>query len=131
MPAAGGSAAALAAVWPRPAPGEAVLLPRSDRAAPTLPDALAAKGYRVDAVVAYRTGRCRPPEDVAADLRDRSIGAVLLTSPSTVTALRGMRDRGRSCCGAIGAPDRGRSAAAGLRLAFVADRPTARGWSTG
>ncbi len=127
VPAVGGSAAALAELWPAAASGEAVLLPRSDRAVATLPDALLAKGYRVDAVVAYGTGTVPLDGDLAADLASGVIRAVLLTSPSTVEPLRGVRVADTVALGAIGAPTAQAVRDAGLRLAFVADQPSARG----
>ncbi len=127
VPATGGSAAALAAIWPAATAGAAVLLPRSDRAAPTLPDALQAKGYLVDAVVAYGTGTVVLDEDVAADLASGAIRAVLLTSPSTVEPLRGVRVAPTVVLGAIGAPTAQAIRDAGLQLSFVADEPSARG----
>ena len=127
VPDTGGSAAALAAIWPEAEPGDTVLLPRSDRAVPTLPDALSAKSFRVDAVVAYRTGVNALGEDVAAELVAGSIGAVLLTSPSTVEPLRGIPIADSVLLGAIGMPTADAIRAAGLRPAFVAARPGAAG----
>ena len=78
--------AALGAAIPAPGAGErTVLLPRADRAGPELPAALAAKGWAVDEVVAYRTV---PVAEVDPDLRKRvEAGRVhwaAFTSPSTV-----------------------------------------------
>jgi uroporphyrinogen III methyltransferase/synthase len=79
--------AALGAAIPAPGVGETtVLLPRADRAGPELPAALAATGWAVDEVVAYRTV---PVAEVDPDLRKRvEAGRVhwaAFTSPSTVT----------------------------------------------
>jgi uroporphyrinogen-III synthase len=125
VPATAGSAEELAAAWPHGV-GQTVLLPRSDLAAPALPEALSAKGYRVDDVTAYRTEPLRPPEDVADDLRAGRITAVLFTSPSTVTALDGLQIAAGTVLGAIGRPTAAAVEKAGRRLAFVAQRPTAR-----
>jgi len=125
VPATAGSAEELAAAWPHGV-GQTVLLPRSDLAAPTLPKALAAKGYRVDDVTAYRTEPLRPPEDVADDLRSGRISAVLFTSPSTVTALDGLQIAAGTVLGTIGRPTAAAVQKSGHRLDFVADRPTAR-----
>jgi uroporphyrinogen-III synthase len=125
VPATAGSAEELAAAWPHGG-DQTVLLPRSDLAAPALPEALAAKGYRVDDVTAYRTEPLRPPDDVADDLRSGRITAVLFTSPSTVTALDGLKIAAGTALGAIGRPTAAAVQKSGRRLDFVADRPTAR-----
>ena len=94
MPPSRGSAAALAEVWPRAGGDQSVLLPRSDLAPPTLPDAVAAKGYRVRTVVAYRTVVHAPAPQVADRFAAGDFHAVLFTSPSTVQALHGVVDSG-------------------------------------
>lgn len=88
--------AGLAAEFPVPDGGsdaQTVLLPRADIASPTLPVDLAAKGWGVRDVQAYRT---RLVTDVATpvldDLADGSIAAVAAASPSTVEALVGALD---------------------------------------
>ena len=61
-----------------------VLLPRSDLADATLPDALRARGARVQAVIAYRTV---PADDLASlgeRLAQEAMDAIVFTSPSTV-----------------------------------------------
>ena len=65
---------------------ERVLLPCSSLADDTLPDALRAAGAEVTAVTAYRNVPALEPARV--DLA--SLDAVLLTSPSTVEAFRGL-----------------------------------------
>lgn len=127
VPAAGGSAAALAEIFPPAPEPAAVLLPRSDRAPDLLPDALAAKGYRVDTVVAYRTVVCPPPPAVARRLAAGEFDAVLLTSPSTVQALSGVAIAGRTALGTIGRPTRSAAVDAGREIAFTADRPGSAG----
>lgn len=77
--------------WPAtpapPATGR-VLVPRGDLAAPTLTEGLAAAGWQVDDVVAYRTVPAGPPPpEVAAAWADGTIRAVLLTSASSVRSL--------------------------------------------
>ena len=126
VPATVGSTEELAAAWPHGGVGQTVLLPRSDLAAPTLPEALAAKGYRVDDVTAYRTEPLRPPDDIADELRSGRITAVLFTSPSTVAALDGLQIATGTVLGAIGRPTAAAVQKSGHRLDFVADRPTAR-----
>ena len=126
-PPARGSAAALAEVFPRAVGDQSVLVPRSDLAPATLPDALAAKGYRVHTVVAYRTAVRPPAADVAARLAAGGFRAVLLTSPSTVRALDAVPIPGGTALGAIGEPTRAAATAAGREIAFVAAEPTAAG----
>jgi uroporphyrinogen-III synthase len=127
VPPARGSAAALAEVFPRAVDGQVVLLPRSDLAPSNLPDALAGKGYLVDAVVAYRTVVRPPAPDVAARLSAGAFDAVLLTSPSTVLALQGISMPAGTALGAIGEPTRAAAIAAGRRISFVTEEPTAVG----
>ena len=71
------------------------------------------------------TGASALGEDVAADLASGAIRAVLLTSPSTVEPLRGVRVAPTVVPGAIGAPTAQAIRDAGLRLSFVADEPSA------
>ncbi|WP_129339272.1 uroporphyrinogen-III synthase [Cellulomonas endophytica] len=90
-PASLGNAAGLLAVWPERPAGPAprtVLLPRGDRALPTLPTGLRARGWDVRELVVYRTVDAPdPPSDVAAAWRGGGVDAVLLASPSAVDAL--------------------------------------------
>jgi uroporphyrinogen III methyltransferase/synthase len=65
-----------------PAGAGAVLVPQSMRARPTVVDGLAAKGWKVDAVVAYQTVSMTPPDDVLADAA--TADAIVFTSPSTI-----------------------------------------------
>ena len=125
QPAGAGSAEALAAQWPTARPGESVLLPRSDIARPGLPEALPAKGYRVEAVIAYRTVVQPLSAELTADLRADRFDAILLTSPSCVTALAGAPIGPTVVLGAIGRPTAAASAAAGRPVTFVARQPTA------
>lgn len=68
--------------------GPRVLVPRSDLAEPTVVDGLRAAGWAVDDVVAYRTVPGPPADDdVVTAWRSGRIGAVLLTSASTVRNL--------------------------------------------
>ena len=125
QPAGAGSAEALAAQWPTAGPGESVLLPRSDIARPGLPDALLAKGYRVETVTAYRTVVQPLSAELTAELRADRIHAILLTSPSCVTALAEARIGPTVVLGAIGRPTAAAVAAAGRPVTFVALQPTA------
>ncbi|GIG28714.1 hypothetical protein Cma02nite_13140 [Cellulomonas marina] len=122
-------AAGLLAVWPpAPAGGARVLFPRGDRALPTLPTGLRARGWDVAEVVAYRTvdGPDPAPEVVAA-WRDGAVDGVLLTSPSAVDAVLARLGppppTTRTAC--IGATTRDAAERHGLRVDAVADRPTA------
>lgn len=126
LPAAGGSAQELAAAWPAPPPGEpsTVLLPRSDRAAPTLPDALTAAGHLVETVVAYRTVTHAPEPAVADRLTRGGFAAALFTSPSTVQALGAVRPSPGTVVGAIGRPTADAVRDAGWDLHFTAAAPT-------
>jgi len=126
-PPSGGSAAALAEVWPAAAPGESVLLPRSDLAPMLLPEALTAKGYRVDAVIAYRTVVQPPSPSLAAELSAGGFDAVLFTSPSTVSAMAGVPLPAGTVLGAIGAPTTRALLAAGWQVGYTAAQPTASG----
>lgn len=125
VPTAAGSAESLAAQWPVGGHRERVLLPRSDRATPVLPQALMAKGYRVDDVTAYRTVPIRPPDEIADDLQSGRITAVLFTSASTVTSLDAVQIAAGTVLGAIGRPTAAAAEAAGRRVHFTAERPTA------
>ncbi len=82
VPAKANAEAVLAAFPPPPAGGGQVLLPQADRARPTLADGLAALGWHVEAVEAYRT----VPVAVPSDLLERSLAAdaICFTSGSTV-----------------------------------------------
>ena len=126
VPATGGSATALAAAWPTARAGQAVLLPRSDIAAPDLPEALTVKGYRVDTVTAYRTTTAPVPDWLAAELTGGLIDAVLFTSPSTVRALDGIEIDPATVLGAIGRPTATAMAQSGRTVDFTAGQPTAK-----
>jgi uroporphyrinogen-III synthase len=125
VPATGGSADALAAAWPAAQAGQAVLLPRSDIAAPDLPRTLAAKGYRVDMVTAYRTEMGPVPAWLATELAGGLIDAVLFTSPSTVRALDGVEIDPATVLGAIGRPTATAMQQSGRTVDFIAGQPTA------
>jgi uroporphyrinogen-III synthase len=127
MPTEGGSADLLAAAWPTEPPGRTVLLPRSDRAADTLPEALRAAGYRVTAVRAYRTVPLPVPASVGRELAAGRVDAVLLTSPSTATALAGTPLPDHLVVIAIGRPTADAAAQHGIAVAAIAHRPTATG----
>jgi hydroxymethylbilane synthase len=81
-------AATLAAELPL-VPGRAILLPRTDIAGDTLPDALRARGAVVTTVVAYRT--LEAPEAsrprLASALDDGPVDVLVVTSPSVARGL--------------------------------------------
>jgi uroporphyrinogen-III synthase len=124
------SAEGLAERFPvAPSGGGAVLFPASAGARATLPDALRAKGWDVDVVVAYRTVPAPTPGDeVVRELGAAS--AVTFASPSAVEAFLASRgtDGGPlpvppvvACVGPVTA---GAARAAGLDVAAVASRAT-------
>ncbi|WP_166442075.1 uroporphyrinogen-III synthase [Nakamurella flava] len=128
VPATGGSAEDLAAIWPppadRPTATADVLLPHSDRAAATLPEALADAGHRIETVVAYRTMIGPPAPTVVERLVGGGFTAALFTSPSTVQAIGPRRPAAATVIGAIGRPTAEAVRAAGWRLDFTAAAPT-------
>ncbi|HEX3947480.1 MAG TPA: uroporphyrinogen-III synthase, partial [Acidimicrobiales bacterium] len=78
-----GTAEGLAEAFPVAPPGGRVLFPRAAVARRSLPEGLAAKGWSVDEVEAYRTVAAVPPADeLAAALEEAEV--VMFTSPSTV-----------------------------------------------
>lgn len=91
---AGPTAAGLAAAFPNPPSGESesenrVLFPCAEEAGDALPAGLAARGWQVDRVVAYRTvAAAPPPAPVAEELADAD--AITFASPSAVRAYRAM-----------------------------------------
>ncbi len=124
MPPHGGSASALAACWPDEPAGRSVLLPRSDLAAPTLPDALAASGHRVHAVIAYRTQTLPVPRDTARQLAAGDFHAVILTSSSSAAALGEYPIGKGTAVVAIGRPTADAARRHGLAIAATASDPT-------
>lgn len=120
-----GSGVDLVRSWPDPAPGDRVLLPQSQIARQELSDGLRGKGFDVRTVIAYRTVP-RPPEpQLSAELAAGGFDAVLLTSPSTVTALPAVHPD--TVVVVIGPTTAAAARAAGLNPHCVADQPSARG----
>lgn len=124
MPEHGGSASALTTIWPAAHAGESVLLPQSEIAGSVLADGLQAKGFRVDAVTAYRTLPEPLPASVTADLTAGAYEAVLLTSPSTVRSLAAAPVHPDTVLGAIGRSTATAVTDAGLHIAYTAVDPT-------
>ena len=107
-------------------PGQ-ILLPQADRARPVLAEGLRAKGWAVDAVVAYRTVPVAPPAAVLADAK--SADAIAFTSTSTVinfVEAAGIDAVPRTvvCIGPVTAEA---AVGAGLHVADVADPHTLDG----
>lgn len=101
-----------------------VVLPRADISSPDLPELLAAKGWRVRDVPAYRTRLVTDIDDrVRAELRDGGIAAVAVGSPSTVEALVEALDGARlgAALVSIGPVTSARARAHGLDVAVEAD----------
>ncbi len=128
VPADDASGAGLAAAMPTPA-GDGgsgrVLYPRAADARRALPDGLAAKGWVVDEVEAYRTVPV-PPQDLPARALAAARGAtaIVVAAPSAVTAAAaaiGLPCPPVVCIGPTTA-DAARSA--GMVVAAVAARPT-------
>lgn len=127
VPSRGGSAAALADVWPHPAGDVRVLLPASEIGLLVLRDRLQDKGYAVDWVAAYAPRSVPVPTAVAEDLRSARYSAVLLTSPSLAAVVAGTTPHPDVLMIAIGATTAAAAAGRGLSVAAVADEPTPAG----
>jgi uroporphyrinogen-III synthase len=70
--------------------GKKILLPRSERARPELPDALKAGGAEVTEVVAYRTGGVGAIEPgVMRAIRECQVDVISFFSPSAIENMRG------------------------------------------
>ncbi|MGP8059305.1 MAG: uroporphyrinogen-III C-methyltransferase [Acidimicrobiales bacterium] len=123
------SAEGLVDEFPPPTPGARVLFVRAEGARPTLAAGLAAKGWPVDEVVAYRTRPApAPPEAMVAELARAD--AVTFASPSAVDAYLAARDgAGRplgvpALVACIGPVTAGAARRAGLGGVTEARRPT-------
>ena len=77
-------AEALVELFPPPRGAGRVLLPQAAAARPVLAEGLAAKGWQVDVVEAYRTVAARPSDDALAAAAKAD--AIAFTSSSTVTS---------------------------------------------
>jgi uroporphyrinogen III methyltransferase/synthase len=104
-----------------------VLLPRAGEARETLPEGLAALGWRVDVVEAYRTVAAAPSEAVLAAAANAD--AVCFTASSTVTRFVEIAGRGAvppvvACIGPITAAT---ARQAGIEVATVATEHTIPG----
>ncbi len=114
--------------------GQRVLIPRARVARETLPDALRARGAKVEVLPVYET----VPASLDAKLRDRvaagGVDLLSFTASSTVThfcalfsepELELLRARAKAVC--IGPVTAERAAEAGFEVAVVAERYTVKG----
>jgi len=112
-------------------PGVRVLLLRSDIARPELPAALHARGVTVDEVIVYRTvPRTEPAPEIAEQLRDGRIDAILLASPSAARGLAnacGTAFHERTRVVAIGPTTAAAAREIGLTVDALAKDPSADG----
>lgn len=129
--AAGGSTAALAAVWPLYDPGSdpinRVFIPRADISTDALTDALTQRGWEVDDVIAYRTVRAAPPPaPVREAIKGGLFDAVLFTSSSALRNLVGIAGKPHSSTiiGCIGPATAATAAEHGLRVDVMAPQPS-------
>lgn len=122
---ADGSGAALVGAMPPVADGTGeVLLPASAAASPTVPEGLAAKGYRLEQVIAYRPETVPLPAATADALRRGEYAAIVLTSPMIARAAAAVGVHESTAVVTIGAPTDGAARAAGLPAPVQAEAPT-------
>lgn len=113
--------------------GKSVILPRSERARPDLPEALRDAGAEVTEVVAYHTGAAGAIDPaVMQAVRDLSVDAISFFSPSAIQNIRALlgdellaRLGERAAFAAVGAVTAAALRAAGLPVAIVAPLATA------
>lgn len=120
---AGGSGAALVAEMPAPEGRRTVLFPASAAAAATVPDGLAAAGYTVRRVEAYRPRAVDLPGPVAADLSRGAYAAIVLTSPMIARCAAASGMAASTAVVTIGGPTTAAAEAAGLDVAARAAAP--------
>ncbi len=115
--------------------GRTVLLPRSDRARPELPQALATAGAQVTDVVAYRTVAAGPEAEAALQqIRSGRVDVVTLASPSAferlaeqlgAATLAALIGSGQLALAAIGPVTAAAIRQAGISVAVVPSKPGA------
>jgi uroporphyrinogen-III synthase len=118
--------------------GRRILLPRSERAGRSLPDALAAVGAKVTEVVAYHTGGLGAVEPGVLDaVRAGNVDVVSFFSPSAVQNLGGKlgmdvfsRLGERAAIAAVGPVTAAALRDAGLRVTILADEATGESMAT-
>ena len=122
---ADGSGAALVEAMPPAVDGTGeVLLPASSAASRTVPEGLAAKGYRLEQVTAYHPEPVPLPPATAGALRRGEYGAIVLTSPMIARAAAAVGVHGSTAVVTIGAPTDAAARAAGLPAPVQAEAPT-------
>jgi uroporphyrinogen-III synthase len=113
--------------------GKKILLPRSERARPDLPDALKAAGAEVTEVVAYHTGGVGVVEPVVMRaIQELQVDVISFFSPSAIENMRGelgeellFRLAARAALAAVGPVTAAALRNAGLRVAIEAPLATA------
>jgi uroporphyrinogen-III synthase len=113
--------------------GISVLLPRSNRAKPDLPDALRAAGARVTEVLTYHTGGVGPADPAVLEaLRDARVDVISFFSPSAVENVRAelggealSRLAGTAALAAVGPATAAALESAGLPVTIRASEATA------
>ncbi|MGV1003399.1 MAG: uroporphyrinogen-III synthase [Candidatus Nanopelagicales bacterium] len=130
VPGGDASTAALLDAWPeRDAdldPIDRVFLPRADIATDTLATGLAAKGWEVDSVTAYRTVRAAPPAvEIREAIKSGGFDAVLFSSSATVRNLVGIAGKPHpsTVVACIGAATAKTAEDGGLRVDVLAADP--------
>lgn len=118
-----GGAPAMLAAWPDSQPGR-VLAVQSDIARPVLVDGLVARGWSVDAVVAYRTASTRLSTSEEHAVRTGKADVALVTSGSVGRALAAVGVAPSTRLVAIGDQTAHDMVEAGLPVAATADTPT-------
>ncbi|UYG17916.1 uroporphyrinogen-III synthase [Brachybacterium huguangmaarense] len=119
-----GSGASLVAEMPDPSGSEAVLLPLSAAAAPTVPDGLAARGYRVRRETAYRPVETVLDDRVVDDVRAGAYDVMVLTSSMIARRAAALGLAARTRVVTIGTPTSAAARDAGLRVDVQAAAPT-------
>jgi uroporphyrinogen-III synthase len=113
--------------------GKKILLPRSERARPDLPNALKAVGAEVTEVVTYRTGGVGVIEPgVMRAIREAQVDVISFFSPSAIENMRGELGEGvlsrlgaKAALAAVGPVTAAALRNAGLPVAIEAPRATA------
>lgn len=119
-----GSGAALVEQAPAPSATTRVLLPLSAAAAPTVPEGLAARGYTVEPVTAYRPEPAELPARVAEGLPVGRYAAIVLTSSMIAARAADLDVHPLTAVIVIGHPTEETARAHGLTVAARAADPS-------